>query len=73
MTVIYTLPDCQPCKASKRLLDREGIEYIETPIGDAERAYIASLGYSSAPVVVTPAGKHWSGFQPDNLKALKLS
>ena len=36
---------------------------------DEARDYVMSLGYSSAPVVVS-GETHWSGFRPDSIKAL---
>lgn len=29
-----------------------------------------SLGYTASPVVIAPDGSHWSGLQPDRVKAL---
>jgi len=71
---IYTQPHCQPCKATKRWLDRRGITYQEVDIttspDDAEA--IRSLGFKEAPVVIVSTGDTetelmWSGFDPNNL------
>lgn len=74
MTVIvYTKPDCQPCKATARFLNERGIPFEEKDTTDP--AYLAeakALGYMGAPVVVVvPAPgesvSHWYGFRPDLL------
>lgn len=63
---VYSKNQCQQCDATYRALDRKGIEYtvvnvVEDP--DA-KAYVESLGYLQAPVVVA-GDTHWSGFRPD--------
>ena len=57
---------------SKKLLKREGKEYVEIDITeDADGlAKIKELGYLQAPVVITDTGEHWSGFNPDKIKAI---
>lgn len=70
--IIYTQPSCGPCFATKRALDRAGVQYTEINLAnDPEaREYVKhQLGYMSAPVVVT-ADEHWTGFQPDKLASL---
>jgi len=72
---VYTSPGCQPCKATKRWLDREGVEYftIDVSQNQADLAAIKELGYKAAPVVIVSTGDpeieiHWQGFHPDNLR-----
>ena len=69
---VYTKPACVQCNATYKALDKAGIEYTTVDITEdpAARDYVMSLGYLQAPVVVTPAGDHWSGFRPDRIKAL---
>lgn len=65
---VYTKPDCVQCRLTTALLDRLGIRYGTTNIYD-HLDHIQTLGYKQAPVVET-ADTHWSGFRPDNIKAL---
>ena len=71
---VYTQPSCQPCKATKRWLDKRGISYQEVDVTtspkDAEA--IRALGFKEAPVVIVSSGDPeldlmWSGFDPSNL------
>ncbi|MBF6538153.1 glutaredoxin family protein [Nocardia farcinica] len=69
LITVYTRPNCQPCKATKKKLDQLGAVYTLVDVTeDAEaRDAIRALGYKQAPVVVA-GDQHWSGFSPDNLK-----
>lgn len=71
---VYSQPSCQPCKATKRWLDKRGISYHEVDVTTSpdDLAAIKSLGYKSAPVVIVSTGDpeielHWFGFDPNNL------
>ena len=71
---VYTKDDCQPCRATKRMLDQLGLEYTEYQASE-HMDVLAPLGYTSAPVVVVTDEdgamvKHWAGFSPDKLKGL---
>lgn len=70
---VYTRPNCPQCTATKKHLDKLGVEHTVVDVSqdpDAH-AYVTGLGYSAAPVVVIGDGEeHWSGFRPDRLKAL---
>lgn len=73
MTVtVYTKPDCMQCDMTKRLMDREGIEYssIDVTIDSEALDLVKSLGYLSMPVVVA-GNEHWSGFRAERVKGLK--
>jgi glutaredoxin-like protein NrdH len=52
-------------------MTQEGIAYDEVNVEeDAEAlAFVKSLGYESAPVVVA-GDQHWSGFRPERIKGL---
>jgi glutaredoxin-like protein NrdH len=68
---VYTKPACVQCNATKKALDKTGINYatVDISVDDAARDYVMALGHQQAPVVV--AGEdHWSGFRPDRIKAL---
>lgn len=68
---IYAKPNCVQCNATYRALDKKGLSYQKIDISqDAHAlAYVRSLGYMQAPVVVT-ASDHWSGFRPDKIAML---
>lgn len=71
---VYTQPACQPCKATKRWLDKRGIDYrtIDITQSPDDLAAIKYLGYLAAPVVIVSTGDpetdlHWSGFDPTSM------
>lgn len=69
---VYSKPKCVQCSQTYRQLDRLGLEYTLVDITEDPTAYeyvTKTLGYSQAPVVVTE-DDHWSGYNPDKLKAL---
>lgn len=71
MITVYTKPACMQCNATKKALDKAGLEYdlIDISLDDDAREYVMALGYLQAPIVV--AGEdHWSGFRPDRIRAL---
>lgn len=69
--VVYSKPACVQCRATYRELAKYELEFQTIDVTkDLEAlAFIESLGYLSAPVVVTD-DDHWSGFRPDRVKAL---
>jgi glutaredoxin-like protein NrdH len=71
-TVLYTLPDCPQCNATKKYLDRDHVEYSTIDLSVDKEAYelVSSLGYKNAPVVIS-GDNHWSGFRPDKIASLK--
>ena len=70
--VVYSKPVCVQCKATKRALDKAGIEYVEIDLSQDEKALnkVKALGYQQAPVVITSEGVHWSGYRPDKIKEI---
>ena len=68
---IYAKPNCVQCNATYQALDKKGLGYQKIDISqDAQAlAYVRSLGYRQAPVVVTAQG-HWSGFRPDKIATI---
>jgi glutaredoxin-like protein NrdH len=72
MITVYSKPSCPGCDATKRLMDKLGIDYDEHDVTTDEyaMAYIKELGFSSAPVVVTDDDS-WSGFRPDRIDAIE--
>ncbi|AGP30286.1 glutaredoxin-like protein NrdH [Corynebacterium terpenotabidum] len=71
MITVYTKPACVQCTATKRALDKAGLDYelVDISIDDEARDYVMALGHLQAPVVVA-AGEHWSGFRPERIKAM---
>jgi glutaredoxin-like protein NrdH len=65
--VLYSKPNCQPCRMTKRKLDAAGIYYTEVDVtADATAlAYVKDmLGYTGAPVVYVSTIEgdyHWYG------------
>lgn len=71
---VYTKPACVQCTATKKALDRAGVDYetIDITMDSDARDYVMALGYLQAPVVVAQ-DEHWSGFRPDRIKSLVTS
>lgn len=67
---VYTKPACPQCVATKKQLEKLGVEFetIDMSTDDEARAAVQALGYMAAPVVVV-GDDHWTGFRPDRLKA----
>lgn len=73
MTVtLYTLPDCVQCTATKRELTKRRIPFdlVDLTTDGTAYAFVRSLGYRQAPVVVAD-DQHWAGFQPSKIQALE--
>ena len=70
--VLYTMPNCPQCYATKRYLDEDQVEYSTVDLSVDKDAYelVSSLGYKNAPVVIS-GDSHWSGFRPDKIASLK--
>jgi glutaredoxin-like protein NrdH len=75
MTItLYTKPACVQCTATRKALDKSGVEYDVVDITEdpAARDYVMSLGYLQAPVVIA-GEQHWAGFRPDAIKSLSAA
>lgn len=74
MIDVYSKPNCPQCSATYRKLKALGLPFNSIDVTeDAEAAaFVRTLNYSAAPVVVVREGEeikeHWSGFRPDLLK-----
>ncbi|WIM67269.1 glutaredoxin-like protein NrdH [Corynebacterium breve] len=68
---VYTKPACVQCNATKKALDKAGLDYnlVDISLDDEARDYVLALGYLQAPVVEVD-GDHWSGFRPDRIRGL---
>lgn len=71
---VYTKPACVQCTATRKALDKSGVEYDVVDITEdpAARDYVMSLGYLQAPVVIA-GEQHWSGFRPDAIESLRAA
>lgn len=69
MITIYTQPDCGPCCTTINFVKRLGLDFCTLP-ADEHKDYLRELGHTSAPVIVTADGDHFSGFRPNLLAAL---
>ena len=69
--LVYVKPQCVQCDQTKRILDREGVEYSTIDITQDSEALekILSMGFKSAPVVITEEDS-WAGFNPDKINKL---
>jgi glutaredoxin-like protein NrdH len=70
---VYTKDNCVQCEATKRHLDKIDVAYetvnITNNIGALDK--LISLGYRSAPVVVTDDDS-WAGYIPEKLDKLAI-
>jgi len=70
---VYTKDNCVQCEATKRHLDKIDVAYetvnITNNIGALDK--LISLGYRSAPVVVTDEDS-WAGYIPEKLDKLAI-
>ncbi|WP_110693326.1 glutaredoxin domain-containing protein [Salinicola halophyticus] len=74
---VYSGPFCQACAATKRAMDKAGIEYSTWTTGESQRERFRAVGHRSLPVVVVTndAGEkldEWHGFRPDKINALEV-
>ena len=68
---VYTLPACVQCDSTKRMMQRNQIEYEEVDMSQDPVALdmVKTLGYTASPVVVS-GEDHWSGFRMDRIQSL---
>lgn len=71
MIKVYTKNNCQPCLATKRRMEKKGIEFVEINIDEQPELAqdLMSLGFIQSPVVVTEDAS-WSGYSPDKIDSL---
>lgn len=71
--IVYTRPNCGPCRATKRVLDSLGVAYEERAAAALTADALAAFkraGFVTAPIVVTRDAGSWAGHQPARLAAL---
>lgn len=67
---VYGKPECPQCEMTAKKLDRDGAPYEYKDITQDNAAYqrvTETLGYRQAPVIETPSGNHFGGFNPAKL------
>lgn len=71
MIKVYTKPACVQCEQTKRLLTKNGLAFETIDITEDMAAYehVVSMGFKSAPVVITD-NDAWAGFNPDKINGL---
>lgn len=71
---VFTKPACQPCKATKRALDKLDIEYNTVELDADKTAEFTAAGLLSAPVVQVDVGDGaswtWAGHAPSQIEKL---
>lgn len=67
---LYTNDNCQGCAATKRALDKAGVEYEEINLGERPDLVAAfkRQGLGQAPIVETRDGERWAGYNPSKLR-----
>ena len=68
---VYTTPGCSGCTATKRILDRAGIDYATVDLSDNPELVeqFKEQGLVSAPIV-SAGDEVWSGMRPDKLRTI---
>ncbi len=71
VTVHHIGPTCVQCNQTKKVMEREGIEYVEIDLRERPDLVeqFKEQGHLSAPIVTTDT-KIWSGFRLDKIKSL---
>jgi glutaredoxin-like protein NrdH len=69
--IVYTKPACVQCDATKRTLDKAGIEYSTVDVTVDAEAFdmLVEKGFRAMPVV-NAGDDWWSGFNPDKINGL---
>lgn len=73
MIVVYTQPECRPCKRVIQKLEEAGVEHevVDLSKNLIARDYVSKvLLLSSTPIVEEDDGDLIVGYQPDKLKQL---
>jgi glutaredoxin-like protein NrdH len=69
---VYTTPNCIQCNATKKHLERRGIEFnvIDLTQNPDKLEMFLSQGLNAAPIVVTN-NAIWSGYRPAEIDAIE--
>lgn len=71
MILVHTKPRCVQCDATKRYLDRHGLEWEEVPLTPESTAAFQARGILAAPVVELPGEEPFGGFRAPLLDAYR--
>ena len=68
---VYTTPNCVQCNQTKKVLEREGIEFqvVDLSSDPKKLAEFKEQGHLTAPIVTTDI-KTWSGFRLNKILSL---
>lgn len=74
---LFTQPSCGPCMATKRHLEKVGIQHdvVNIQVDTAAGAMLKARGFTGTPVVIamTPQGERaWQDYQPERIAALSF-
>lgn len=71
MVTVFTKPHCPQCEATKRQLNRQGVEFEVVDLSENPTilSQLQESGFRQAPVVIAPDAS-WSGYRPDLIKQL---
>ncbi|HEY8718593.1 glutaredoxin domain-containing protein [Pengzhenrongella sp.] len=71
---VYTRPGCVQCTATKRALAQARVPHLVVDVDDHPEVLdtLRELDALALPVVVTSTG-HWTGYRPDQIRALTLT
>lgn len=67
---VYTTPDCPGCFATKRALDKAGVEYDEIDLStrpDLVQQF-KRQNLAQSPIVETQDGDRWAGYNPSKMR-----
>jgi len=72
---VYTQPSCGPCMATKRHLDKAGVDYETVDVRQSPLAatLLSERGFTGTPVVIGKVGDReyaWQGYRAGDLDAL---
>lgn len=72
---IYTKRNCPACEATKKAMDRAGLDYevIDVTNSPTRQQALRECGFRAMPVVEIANGEEyrsWEGFRPDLIKQL---
>ena len=73
MVTVFSKPGCGACVATRRALDKGGVEYrlVDVSVDAEAREMLVSRGFTQMPVVDPGDGREWfSGFRLDRVRAL---
>lgn len=72
---VYTKKNCPACEATKKAMDRAGLDYEVIDVSDnlVQQRGLRECGFRAMPVVEVTDGEDyqsWEGFRPDLIKKL---